>query len=290
MDEDTKPEDEAPEPLDYDDVIPWDPEAHGSKRSNDSDPVGQVSIFEETGGGVPAFDTSSARRIFEYVDKKALSIGSYIPKNRGVPPNTDPNNMLSQEEKAIILLGRAVGIPYRLIYQRLNDLRSGAGKPLTTSDPHMMCAGTVGKHKEIVTAIQGDLLAAVEEWSPLVSGQQRFVWHARMVEMYREIIIRVSQEPANAIRRIGKKGQVRWLDKVDEIRRLDSAMQHHMGFFERLGTSGDLSAMLSNPSEKIREQQVIRAEHDIEELHEKGEIDDIERLKRLRALHHGADE
>lgn len=269
-------------------VIDWDPEDHGAKRYNPSDPLGQVSIFEETGGGIPTFDSASARRVFEYVDRKARSVGAYIPKNRGVPATVkDTSNMLSQEEKAVVILGRAIGVPYRAVVERLNQLRTEAGAPPITSDPGDVCSVVASRHKEIVTAIQADMLAAVEGWSPLVGGQQRFVWHARMIELYRATIQKLAKEPVDSIRRIDDRGRVFWLDKIDEIRRLDKAMASHMKFFEDVGVSGDLSALLSRPSDRIREQQVRKAEEDIEVLHAEGHIDDVERLKRLRALRHG---
>lgn len=270
-----------------DPVVNWDPEDHGAKSSNSSDPIGQVSIFEEHGRGIPSFEDSTPAHVFDYVDRKAQEIGLHIPRNRGVPGTVDDHaNMLSQEEKAMIILGRAIGIPYRHVVERLNFLRTEATLPVITSDPVVVCHKAITRHREIVAAIQGDMLAAVEEWSPLVSGQQRFVWRARMIQMYADIIKRLSMEPYNAIRSIDRRGNVEWLSAVDEIRRLDKAMSSHMSFFDKLGAK-DMSSFFTNPSEKMKEQQTNKAASQIEEDFAAGTITEVERLQRLRALRHG---
>lgn len=273
-----------------DEAVDWNPEEYHGKRPNSSDPIGKVSIFEESGRGIPAFSDASPSRIFEYVDSKAKAIGAHIPKNRGVPASVeDTANMLSQEEKAIVIHGRAIGIPYRLVFERLNQLRAEANLPLITSDPIKVCNVAVSRHRDIVAAIQSDMLAAVEEWSPLVSGQQRFIWRARLIQMYADVIKRLSLEPYDAIRSIDSHGNVEWLNKVDEIRRLDKAMAPHMTYFDKLGVR-DMNSIFTNPSEKIQEAQARKAEETIEQDFADGTISEVERLKRIRALRHGDSE
>lgn len=286
-----KPHEDVP-PLSVDDpAVDWDPENHGAKRANSSDPIGRVSIFEEQGRGIPSFDDVTPAQIFEYVDRKAQEIGAHIPQNRGVPATvSDHANMLSREEKAIVILGRAIGVPYRHVVEKLNEFRDAANLPPITSDPVVLCHKAVTRHKEIVAAIQTDMLVAVEEWSPLVSGQQRYVWRARILQLYAATIKRLAEAPLNAIRSINSDGDFVWLNQIDEIRRLDKAMSAHMAFFDKLGVDGNLSSFFAKPSERMAEQNQKRAEAEIEEAFAAGRITEVERLNRIRTLRHGASE
>lgn len=272
-----------------DPAVVWDPNNGKGTRDHGVDELARVSVFDENGGGVPPF-TAAAESIYLYVDSKAREIGVEIPRNRGVPATAvnSSENMLSVQEKAILIHGRAIGIPYRIVVERLNQIRAEQGIVPLTRDPDSLFQ-SVAKYKDLITAIQKDLLAAVEEWSPLVIGQHRFVWHARLVQFYAEVIRRLSEEPYDAIRRIDNHGDVVWLNKVDEIRRLDKAMHAHMAYFDKLGM-GDMKKFLQSPSQAFEEQEKLKGELEIEEAYEKGEISEVERLKRLRELKHGAAE
>ena len=267
-------------------VIGWDPENHGAKRYNPSDPLGQVTLFQENGGGIPSLD-SSVIAIYKYVDHKARSIGAHIPKNHGHPSFVPDHQMLSSEEKAIVLLGRAIGIPYRGSVDRINELRAAAGLDLYVLEASQALTPMVARHRDIVNAIQVDMLAAVEEWSPLVAGSQRFVWHARMIEIYRALIVALAEEPLDSIRRIDHKGKTFYLDKVNEIRRLDKAMSSHLTYMDKLVGSADLAKLLSNPSGALAEQRRSNVEDEIEAEFEEDKITEVERLQRLRQLRHG---
>jgi hypothetical protein len=255
------------------------------------DPMGEVSLFGAH--GAPSL-SESAEAVFNYVDRKAREAGTHVKLNRGVPPGADPANMLTVEEKAIVILGRALGLVWEEISGRINELRMAEGRDLMTRPPHALANRIFKGHTAIVEAIQADILESTEAFSPLVSGQQRFVWRARMVQLYREQIERVfmmSEDTIRGYRRVkGGEEEAIYIDKVDEIRKLDRAMQPHMNFFDRVGVSGDISALLSNPSDRIREQAATKREVEIELAFERNEITDEERIDQLRDLRHGASE
>jgi hypothetical protein len=231
------------------------------------------TVFDES--PVPTL-SSEWSDVLAYVDEKATAIGSHIPKSRGVPATArSPEAMLTQEEKAVLLLGRAIGVPWRDIMDTINDRRGAAGILQFSSDPRSASSRMfVSRNKHIVAAIQADLLEAMEAYSPLMQGAARTVHRSRMMEHYRREIVRLLRQPQS--------------DEVQKrIISLDKAMQSHMGFFDRMGVSRDISGLMGSPAERVREQQTLRAAESVRKRMEAGEISELDGARELRALRHG---
>lgn len=252
-----------------------------------SDPTGEVALFDEFGAPPISSEVSA---IYDYVENKARSIGEHVRKNRGVPPGASPENMLSVEEKAIIILGRAVGIVWSEIKSRINQYRDEKGEPRITRPKYELGTNVITSHSDVVAAIQADVLGAVEAFSPLVSGQQRFIWRARIVELYRQEILRIwHMDPDHVVGRTAKGQPIyatnEWKDKM--VAKLDRAMQPHFSYFDQIGESEDISALMVSPGDMMKQQGMVQKVQELEEMFEKGDISDEERINRLRELKHG---
>lgn len=238
-----------------------------------ADPMGEVDPFRES--GVPHLETDVAK-VYEYVERKAGSVGEKIRRNRGLPSKASPENMLSLDEKAIIILGRAIGVTWPEIYDRIVALRFTNGEAPPTREPWELGIKVILHHTNVIKAIQADLVSSVEAFSPLVGGSQRLVWRARIMELYRRSILAIVRDH-----------DLPQGEKIEQIRTIDRAMRPHMKFFDAVGKSKDLSSLLASPGDAARERQMSESEEKIEQALEDGEIDQVERLARLRELHHG---
>jgi len=238
--------------------------------SNGWDPTG---LFDA--GAIPSI-TDAAELIHGYVEGKAQELGKTIPRNRGLPHSADPKNMLSLEEKAIVILGRSVGVVWTEIRDRICALRVARGEEPPDRDFYSFTVKFVKNNKEIVSAIQADLLEATEAFSPLVGGTQRFLWRARVLEWYRQRFISVSLDEDLAPK-----------DRDAQLRLIDSSMRPHMDFLDKVGGMGDMSKMLASPSERVREQAQSAAEAQLAAQRESGEVTEEEYIDRLRLLRFG---
>lgn len=250
----------------------YNPPSRPRTASNGFDPTG---LFDS--GAVPAL-SDAAEAIYEYVESKANEVGTSIPKNRGLPPAASPENMLSVEEKAIIILGRSLGVVWDEIKDRIAMLRLERGEdPPSRSKFYTLTKRLVKANKEVVAAIQADLLEATEAFSPLVNGTQRFLWRAKLVEMYRQKFIEVSlgdYNPADG-------------PQLTQLRLIDAAMRQHLAFFDSVGALSDVSKMLASPADRVREHSQVAAEAQLRERKEKGEITEEEYVNQLRLLRFG---
>jgi hypothetical protein len=237
-----------------------------------SDVTGELALFSES--GVPSI-MEEASTVFAYVEGKAQSIGLRIPKNRGRPPNTPPENMLSLEEKAIAILGNGVGLTPREVFVRINRLRHEKGEVLLSCAPYSITEHVRRRHREIVTAIQADMLSSVEAFAPLVSGQARFAWRAKVLELYRQWFIGTVESGLSTDQ------------KIKRITKLDKAMGPHMTYFDNLGMDGGIGRALESPRQALEAENAIKAELAIQKAFEDGEITDSERISRLQRLKHG---
>jgi len=230
------------------------------------------SVFLES--GVPSLNDDFTK-IYQYVSEKGEVVGAVIAKNRGVPPKAVPENMLSIEEKAVVILGRACGVPGTEVRDRINERRAANGIPPVTQNPGRLVSQTGHRYRALVEAIQADLLSAIEAYSPLVTGPQRIVWRARILEFYREEILTTNANP-----------ELDNDEKIKRIRKLDSSMLPHLNYFEKVNGTPNLPDLLKGRSDRHQEFAVSRREQEIEEAFNKGKIDDVERIQRIRELRH----
>jgi hypothetical protein len=238
-----------------------------------TDPTGEKDIFLAT--GVMPFE-ASLPEIYGYVEGRAQQIGMHVKRNRGKPPNAKEENLLSVEEKALVILGRAIGVTWRQIKGRIIHERVQAGLVPPDRQSGSYHTSVIEPHRRIVTAIHADMLDALEVFSPLVGGSQRIIFRAKMIEYYRQRIFGVAR-----LTRITLKERER------RIVALDKAMDKHLRYFDALTSEEDIAALLSSPSEQIHSQSQTKAEDAIEAMHKRGEITDEERIDELRKLRHG---
>ena len=270
--------------------IPVDIEDGGALQEKaltdtDSDPYHKVRLFSED--GLPSLQ-HSIDKMFDYVSEKAAQVGCPIKRNRGKPggPGTADVNMLSVEEKAIIILSMAIGVPLSDAKKRINTLREERTiDPITRPPNSLYNCGL--RHREIISAIQRDVLRGLESFSPLVSGHERLVWRARLLQFYRGQLFRVSSLPEDHVMGYAKDGveihiTEEW--RAAEIARLDRSMRPHMDYFDKIGVSPDLSSLMGTPADRLEEMVIEDQRRAIQVLFEAGEITDIERIDRLRAL------
>lgn len=258
-----------------DEILVEDLPAEEGHQGSPADPVGELDLFRES--GVPHLE-SDVQKVFDYVESKGRSVGTRVRRNRGLPPGATPENMLSVEEKAIIILGRAIGVTWPEIFDRIVALRETRGEPAPTREPWELGVRVIRAHSEIIKAIQADLVSSLEAFSPLVGGSQRLVWRARILEYYRRATLAILQDDT-----------LSRTERMERIQALDRSMAPHMKYFDKVGKSGDLSSLFVSPGDAAREKQLNEQEEHIEEAFGKGEIDDVERFRRLRDLHHGAE-
>jgi hypothetical protein len=239
-----------------------------------SDPRNELSLYDSA--AVPSVADGVAE-IYDYVQERAQALGLHIKKNRGLPPKARIENMLTVEEKALYILGRATGVTYKEILRRIEALRTEEGRAMgdTTS---FFKAGerVVAAHKPVIQAIQTDMLNAAEAFSPLVGGPQRFAWRARLLEWYREKMLEAEIDPS-----------LEDAERVERIQSLDRSMQTHLSWFDRLAGSKNVLGALSNISDRAAAQTLKEAEAAVERSFRDGDITDTERIERLRHLRHG---
>jgi len=247
-----------------------------SYKPTKSDPTGRLALYDSA--AVPSIEDGIAG-IYEYVEFRANELGLHIKKNRGVPKKARSENMLTVEEKALYILGRATGVTYKEIRARIEEYRNSEGRPLGDSRSFFKAGERViARHKPIMNAIQTDLLAATEAFSPLVGGAQRFTWRARLLEFYR---VRIMETQADL--------SLTEYERDDAIRALDTAMRPHLHWFDKLAGSKNVLGALANVSERAAEQTLLEAEAALQKSFADGEISDTERISRLRQLRHGSD-
>ena len=237
------------------------------------DPSGEHDIF--LASGVMPFEADSTS-IYWYVETKAREIGTKIKRNRGKPGNAREENMLSLEEKAIVILGRAIGVTWKEIKRRITAERVLKGEIPFDRDNGSLHNGVVTPHKDVVSAIQADMLDAIEVFSPLVGGSSRIIWRAKMVEFYRQRILTVA-----------RKSRIKAKEKEFRIIALDKAMASHLRFFDSMMRDEDISRILGSPSELVHAKSLEAAESAIHRRFAEGEITDEERIELLRELRHG---
>lgn len=239
-----------------------------------TDPTGRLNLYDSS--AVPSIE-EAVDQVYAYVQFRASELGLSIKKNRGVPKKANPANMLTDQEKALYILGRATGVAYKEILARVQALRESEGRSLGDSRSFFTAGERVlARHRPIVQAIQADMIAAAEAFSPLVGGAQRFSWRAQMLEHYRQRMIAISQDKSLEDR-----------ERDDAIRLIDIAMRPHLKWFDSLNVSKDMMGKLANPSQRAAEQSQRKAEADIQAQFEAGTITDSERISRLRKLKHG---
>lgn len=260
-----------------DDLETLSDDSQSARNSTQGDPTGRMELFDR--GAVPSIHEAFAD-IYEFVEMRAKSIGETVPRNRGLPPKADPRNMLSVEEKAVIILGRAVGLVWREIEDRIIEHRAGLEQEPPTRNFWDLSTSFLKRNGRIVAAIQADLLDAVEAFSPLVGGTQRFLWRAKLLEYYRT---RIAEADADK--------NLKPYEKDETIRTLDRAMRPHLKFFDDLGVNSDIANALKSPAERAHEQaaakELLEGEGEIERKFKDGEISDAERIDQLRVLRHG---
>jgi hypothetical protein len=234
---------------------------------------GEENIFVAT--GIVPFE-APIEQIYEYVAAVGQRVGQEIRRNRGLPPGAKQCNMLSTEEKALVILGRAIGVSFPDIADELSRRRVDAGEEPPDRARHSYQAKVIVPHRKIVEAIHADILDAVEVYSPLVSGSARLIYRARMLEFYRQQIHKV----------YGLK-RVKMRERETRISALDKSIDRHMKYFDQLMSSEDVSRLLGTPSDQVRSQSRTKAEEAVEDRYEAGEITDGERIDILRKMRHG---
>lgn len=237
------------------------------------DPTGESDIFLAT--GVMPFDATPGQ-IHEYVAVVAYNIGEVIRRNRGNPRNAHPRNMLSVEEKAVVILGRAIGVTWREIKKKINNARIGQGLEPPDRETGSYYQSVIEPHKKIVAAIHTDILDALEVFSPLVSGTSRIIWRARIMEFYRQ-----------RIHAISRQSRLKVKEREQRIIALDKAMSAHVRYFDSLQNNDDIERALGSPADQVQIQVRSKAEREIEDKFDKGEITDAERIDLLREARHG---
>ena len=206
------------------------------------------SVFLES--GVPALNDDFTK-IYDYVSEKGEAVGAVIGRNRGVPPKAVPENMLSVEEKAVVILGRACGVPGTEVRDRINEHRAANGIPPVTQNPGRLVSQTGHRYRKLVKAIQADLLSAIEAYSPLLTGLQRIVWRARIVELYHEEILRTNANP-----------ELDNDEKIKRIMKLDSSMLPHLNYFDKVYGTPNLADLLKGRSERLQQLAMSRREQE----------------------------
>lgn len=239
------------------------------------DPTGEKDIFLAT--GVMPFEATT-EDIFDYVESKAISRGTHVKRNRGTPPGAREENMLSVQEKAIIILGRAIGVTWGEIKKRIIDERLSRGEVPPDRHSGSYHGAVIAPHMDIVRAIHADMLDALEVFSPLVGGSSRIIWRAKMIEYYRQNILRLARSREGATK-----------DREARIAQMDRAMIRHFAFFDSVMREEDISKVLGTPADRSKEQELDRAEAEVEEMYNRGEISDIERVHAIRRIRHGED-
>lgn len=249
------------------------------------DGVADASVFLEH-SGIPSF-LGPISDIYNYVERKGREVGEDIKNNRGVPPGASRENMLTREEKAIGILGHAIGMPVQEIILRVNHLRVTQGiDPVESVNPRIFYE----RHRGIVAAIQEDMFASLEAVSPLVNPKQRFAMHATLMEYYRRCLMRVifsNDEVTEGD--TDKNGNLITIEKHRAVMKLDAAMQPHMKWFDRIAADPKFAEKMAPPSEQIRKAHDAErmAETMIQEKFDRGEITDNERIDLMRELKHG---
>jgi len=237
------------------------------------DPTGEKDIFLAT--GVMPFEASTAE-IYEYVENRAQMVGLHVSRSRGKPPNAKEENMLTVEEKALVILGRAIGVTWRHIKARIIEERIAAGLVPPDRESGSYHTKVIEPHRKVVTAIHADMLDALEVFSPLVSGSQRIIWRAKLIEWYRQRIFSVARNQRLAMK-----------ERERRVIALDKAMDKHLRYFDGLMGEEDIAKLLGSPSEQVHSQSQAKAEAMIEGSFSRGEITDEERIDELRMLRHG---
>ena len=237
------------------------------------DPTGENDIFIAT--GIIPFD-APLKDIFTYVENRAQLIGSHVKANRGNPSTAKPENMLSKEEKALVILGRAIGVTWREILSRLCNHRIENGLVPPDRRGGTYHTSVIMRHREIVTAIHTDMLDSIEVFSPLIGGSQRIIWRAKLIEFYRQRIFA-----------LGRSHRLKLKEKESRIMALDKAMEKHIRFFDSLQREEDIERLMGSPADQVHSQSKARAEKSIQNLFDDGEITDQERIDQLRKLRHG---
>jgi len=217
-----------------------------------------------------------ADEIFRYVEERARDVGTRIKRNRGKPNSAKIENMLSVEEKAVVILGRAIRIPWREIIKRISDDRVARGETPPSRLPSDFHKLVMSHHKKIVAAIHSDMLEGVEAYSPLVGSPGRIIWRAKLLEFYRQRIFA-----------LGRNTNMKLERKERRIASLDKAMEKHMRYFEGLQKEGDVELLMGSLSEKVQARAREGAEEAIAKKFANGEITDEERIDELRKLRHG---
>jgi hypothetical protein len=235
-----------------------------------------IGVFDD--GPAPSL-SAPFLDIYNFVEKRANRVGKSIPKNRGKPGTAHPAAMLSQPEKAVLLLGRALGIPWREVRARINEEREANGQQPYPNEAYDYALRLTSRNYNIVRAIQEEVLKALETVSPLVSGTQRIVFRAKLMEFYRREIIRVMHDCDGEPDR----------KATNRIMALDKAMDRHMKTMDKLVGQRNIAESLDSLGDRMAEQESAKAEKEaeIEAKHEAGEISDIERVKMLRKLRNG---
>lgn len=253
------------------------------------DGIADASVFLEQ-SGIPSF-VGPVLDIYEYVEKKAREVGENIKHNRGVPPGASRENMLTPEEKALGILGYALGIPAKEIVLRINHLRVTRNEdPVTSLNDKIFH----DRHRSVVAAIQQDAFESMEVASPLVIPRQRIAWRANMLEYYRTKIMEIVMNPDREVTEgdTDSEGQYITIKEHRAIAKLDAAMQPHLKFFDRLAVDPDFAGKLAPPSEQVRKAHEAEkaAEKRIQDQFDKGEITDERRIELLRELRHGRED
>lgn len=216
--------------------------------------------------------TAPVDKIYEYVQSHAVRVGKKIQRNRGLPPNAAPENMLTPQEKAVLFLGRAIGLTYREIHNRLVEHRVAEGKK--PPDSHLYerkWTEMVKRHQAVVNAIRADMVESMELSSPLVNGTLRLLFRSKLLEYFREEFMDAATV---------SDADERW----KRLRLVYPKLRDQMEYFDKLQGSKNIAKHLGSPAEKMREQEDTRAVDEIEQAFRSGEIDDVERIARLRAL------
>lgn len=239
-----------------------------------SDPRNELSLYDSA--AVPSV-ADAVELVYAYVEERAQALGLHIKKNRGLPPQARAANMLTVEEKALYILGRATGVTYKEILRRIEALRAQEGRPMGDTSSFFKAGERVAAaHKPIIQAIQTDMLSAAEAFSPLVGGPQRFAWRARLLEWYRQKMLEAETDTF-----------LEDSERIERVQSLDRSMQTHLSWFDRLAGSRNVLGALSNISDRAAAQTLKEAEAAVESSFRDGDITDSERISRLRKLRHG---
>ena len=246
------------------------------------DPTGATDVFRAS--GVPNIE-GAVEGVYEYVQEKAKEVNLEIKRNRGIPPNAETGSMLTVEEKALVILGKACGVIWQEVRATINRHRAGSGRDLLPPGKKHFFQRVVKDYGPVVESVQADLLDSMEAWSPLSSGQNRIVWRAKSMEFYRQEILWAYDQDEMYFATETTPGRV---GKQNAIKRLDAGMRSHLEFFDKLIVE-DLGRFLKGPGGQLREQAAVRQQEAITKVYkdfEEGKIDEVEKVMRLRDLIH----